>query len=145
MKSEPKNLEVLLVEDDAECARLVYRAVEMGKVLFNISTVVDGIEAMDFLHKRKGFEGAPRPGLIFLDLQLPWKNGREVLSEVKNDASLKSIPVVLLTTTARGDLQKEFGFAMNCCHTKPAFFKDYIAMMQEVENDFRQGRLRNGE
>ena len=107
MKSEPKNLEVLLVEDDAECARLVYRAVEMGKVLFNISTVVDGIEAMDFLHKRKGFEGAPRPGLIFLDLQLPWKNGREVLSEVKNDASLKSrSPVVLLTTTARGDLQK---------------------------------------
>jgi len=141
MKLESENLEVLLVEDDSEWAHLVLAAVEMGKVLFHINTVVDGIEAMDFLHKRNGFKDVPRPDLIFLDLELPRKNGREVLSEVKNDPHLKLIPIVLLTTTDRKELQKEFGLARNCCHTKPAFLKDYITIMQEVEDNFRQGRL----
>jgi CheY-like chemotaxis protein len=141
MKLETENLEVLLVEDDVECADLVSTAVKMGKVPFHINAVVDGVEAMDFLHKRNEFKEAPRPDLIFLDLHLPRKSGREVYSEVKNDPGLKVITMVLLTTTARKELQREFGLAKNFCRTKPALFNEYISIMQEVDDDFRQGRL----
>ncbi len=138
---DQKQLEVLLVEDDLACAELVSEAVKMGKVPFHIHPVSDGVEAMDFLRKRNGFQNVPRPDFIFLDLQMPRKDGREVLKELKNDPILKLIPVVLLTTTDRKDLQEEFGLCLNCCRTKPGYLKDYVAIMKEVEDDFRQGRL----
>src|SRR5688572_14071145 len=92
-------LDVLLVEDDEECADLVVTAAEMGKINFHFKFATNGLEALDYLHRRGDFASATRPDIIFLDLNLPLVSGWEVLEDLKSDASLKNIPVVLLTTT----------------------------------------------
>ncbi len=94
----------------------------------------------DFYRREAQFENAPKPDVIFLDINLPGKNGREIFREIKNDPALESIPIVLLTTMDVTELQAEFKLPKNYCHTKPSSIKEYVAIMHQVEQDFLQGR-----
>ncbi len=92
-------IEILLVEDNPGDIRLTQEALKEGKILNNLSVVTNGVEAMAFLRREGRYENAPRPELILLDLNLPKKDGREVLAEIKTDPNLKLIPVVVLTSS----------------------------------------------
>lgn len=139
---EENSLEVLLAENDSDCADLTMTAAQTAKVDFNINWVVDGVEAMDYLRKRAKYTNAVRPDLILLDLEMPRKNGREVLSEIRADGDFKIIPVVILSTTEDyQELKATYGLSNDCCHTKPALFTDYIAVMRAIKNSFFGNRL----
>ena len=113
-------VEILLVEDNPGDVRLTREALEEGKVLNNLNVARDGVEAMAFLRRQGRYAEARRPQLILLDLNLPRKDGREVLSEIKGDGSLKRIPVVVLTTSgAEQDVFDSYDLQANCYITKP--------------------------
>lgn len=119
-------VEILLVEDNPGDARLAQEALKESKVTNNLSIVADGEQAMDFLHRRGEYTSAPRPDLIFLDLNLPKKDGREVLAEIKDDEYLRRIPVVVLTTSAADeDILKSYNLHANCYVTKPLDFNQF--------------------
>jgi chemotaxis family two-component system response regulator Rcp1 len=127
-------IEILLVEDNAGDARLAVEALKEGKVLNNLSVARDGVEAMAFLHREGEYAGAPRPDLILLDLNMPKKDGREVLAEIKTDENLKSIPVVILTTSAaERDIIKSYNLHANCYITKPVDLNQFIEVIQSIE------------
>lgn len=130
-----KPVEILLIEDSPGDVRLTIEALKEAKVLNNLSVATDGVEAMEVLH-RKGNHGAkPRPDLILLDLNLPKKDGREVLAEIKADPSLKRIPVVVLTTSrADEDVVRAYDLHANCYITKPVDFKQFIKVVQSIED-----------
>lgn len=133
MKGDP--IEILLVEDSPGDVRLTKEALKDGKVANNLHVVEDGEEAMLFLRQRGKFLGAVRPDLILLDLNLPKKDGREVLREIKSDATLKSIPVVILTTSsAEEDIVKTYNDYANCYVTKPMGFDQFINAVRSIEN-----------
>lgn len=135
MGSEFKEVEVLLVEDNPGDVRLTLEALKEAKMHNRVSVVQDGMEAMDFLRKRGKFADATRPDLILLDLNLPRKNGREVLAEIKADESLKCIPVVVLTTSeAEQDILKAYKLHANCYVTKPVDLDQFIKVVQSIEN-----------
>lgn len=135
MGSEFKEVEVLLVEDNPGDVRLTMEALKEAKMHNRVSVVQDGMEAMDFLRKRGKFADATRPDLILLDLNLPRKNGREVLAEIKADESLKCIPVVVLTTSeAEQDILKAYKLHANCYVTKPVDLDQFIKVVQSIEN-----------
>src|SRR5438045_2325567 len=115
MSDSPLNvIDVLLVEDDPGDALMTQEAFEHHKIRNSLHIVKDGVEALEFLRREGQYENAPRPGLILLDLNLPRKDGREVLSEVKNDAELRSIPVVVLTTSeAEEDILRSYSLYAN--------------------------------
>jgi CheY-like chemotaxis protein len=116
-------MEILLVEDSPSDAMMTREALETSKVLNHLHMVDDGVEAMAFLRQEGKYADAPRPGLILLDLNLPRKGGLEVLQEVKNDADLKTIPIVVLTTSKmEQDIAKSYGSHANCYVTKPVEF-----------------------
>ena len=118
-------IKVLLVEDNPGDVRLTMEAFKDGKVHNEMNVVGDGVEAMAFLRKEGKYADAPRPDLILLDLNLPKKDGREVLAEIKQDPNLKSIPVVVLTTSnAESDIVKTYDLQANCYITKPVDFQD---------------------
>jgi len=130
-----KPIEILLVEDNPGDVRLTKEALADGKVINNLSVVFDGQEAMDFLHKKGKYAKAIRPDLIFLDLNLPKKDGREVLQEVKSDPKLKKIPIVVLTTSqAELDIMTSYEQHANCYITKPVDFGQFIKVVKSVEN-----------
>ena len=130
-----KPIEILLVEDNPGDVRLTKEALADGKVINNLSVVFDGQEAMDFLHKKGKYAKAIRPDLIFLDLNLPKKDGREVLQEVKSDPKLKKIPIVVLTTSqAEQDIMMSYEHHANCYITKPVDFGQFIKVVRSVEN-----------
>ena len=127
-------LEILLIEDNPGDARLTQEALKDGKVKNNLHIVYDGVEAADFLFKRNKYKDAPRPELIILDLNLPKKNGHELLAEIKADETLKRIPVVILTTSkAEEDILNSYNLHANCFLTKPIDLIDFFEMIKSIE------------
>lgn len=130
-----KFVEILLIEDNPGDARLTQEVLKDGKVKNNLHIVYDGVEATDFLFKRNQYQNAPRPDLIILDLNLPKKNGQEVLAEIKTDDNLKSIPVVILTMSkAEEDIIKTYNLHANCFITKPIDLIKFIDAVKSIED-----------
>ena len=128
-------VEILLVEDNPADVRLTQEALKEGKVYNNLHWAKDGVEALDFLRRKGKFEGAPRPDIILLDLNLPKKDGREVLQDIKNDDKLKRIPVVILTTSkAEEDVLKSYNLHANCYVTKPVDVSEFIDKVRSIED-----------
>jgi len=128
-------VEVLLVEDSPTDVLMAREALEQGKIIINLHVVEDGVRAMEFLRKEGKYADVPRPDIILLDLNLPRKDGREVLEEVKSDEDLKIIPVVVLTTsTAEEDIIKSYGLHANCYITKPVDFPKFSEVVISIEN-----------
>jgi chemotaxis family two-component system response regulator Rcp1 len=128
-------IEILMVEDNPGDVRLTLEALKEGKVRNNLQTVADGEEAMKFLRRQDTYAKAPRPDLILLDLNLPKKNGREVLAEIKDDPDLKRIPVVILTVSeAEQDIIKSYNLHANCYITKPVNLGQFIQVVRSIED-----------
>jgi chemotaxis family two-component system response regulator Rcp1 len=127
-------VEILLVEDNAGDVRLAREGLRECKLLNNLSVADDGVKALAFLRRQGEFAHAPRPDLIMLDLNLPRKDGREVLKEIKEDETLKRIPVVVLTTSkAEEDILKSYSLHANCYVTKPLAIEQFIRVVQAIE------------
>ena len=127
-------VEILLVEDSPSDADLTEEALSEGKVLTNLHWVQDGLEALSFLNRQGKYSNAPRPDLILLDLNLPKKDGREVLAQLKGDKSLKLIPVLILTaSTAERDILKTYELNANCYITKPIDLDQFICVVKLIE------------
>jgi chemotaxis family two-component system response regulator Rcp1 len=128
-------IEILLVEDNPGDVRLTIEALKEGKVANQINVAVDGIDAMAFLRREGKYENAPKPDLILLDLNLPKKNGREVLAEIKVDPHLKYIPVVILTSSqAEKDIVMTYNLHANCYIKKPVDFDQFINVVKSIED-----------
>jgi CheY-like chemotaxis protein len=128
-------IEILLVEDNPGDVRLTQEALKENKIRNMLHVAKDGVEAMYFLRRMKGHEKAPRPDLILLDLNLPKKDGREVLAEIKTDETLRSIPVVILTTSAaEDDVAKSYAMHANCYVRKPIDLNRFIEVVKVIEN-----------
>jgi CheY-like chemotaxis protein len=128
-------IEILLVEDNPGDVRLTQEALKENKIRNNLHVAKDGVEAMQFLRKINGHKDAPRPDLILLDLNLPKKDGREVLTEIKTDEKLRSIPVVILTTSeAEDDVAKAYQHYANCYIRKPIDLNRFIEVVKIIEN-----------
>jgi len=131
-----KLADILLVEDNPGDVRLTVEALKEGKVRNQLHIAKDGMEAMDFLHRRGNYSDVPRPDLILLDLNLPKKDGHEVLAEIKEDPELKRIPVVVLTGSKAGDdILKTYNRHANCYITKPVDWDQFITVVKSI-NDF---------
>jgi chemotaxis family two-component system response regulator Rcp1 len=129
-----KAIEILLVEDSPGDARLTVEALKEGKLSNHISVVRDGVEALDYLHQRGAHGKAVLPDMILLDLNLPKKDGREVLAEIKTDPDLKRIPVVILTTSkAEEDILKTYDLHANCYITKPVDLEQFMKVVKCIE------------
>ena len=130
-----KFVEILLIEDNPGDALLTQEALKEGKVRNNLHIVYDGVEATDFLFKRNRYKNAPRPDLIILDLNLPKKNGQEVLAEIKADDYLKSIPVIILTISkADEDIIKSYNLHANCFLIKPIDLNQFFEVVKSIED-----------
>ena len=128
-------IEILLVEDNPGDVRLTLEALKEGKVLNHMSVAMDGVEAMAFLRREGRFAGAPHPDLVLLDLNLPKKDGREVLDDIKRDARLKHIPVVILTTSqAEQDIVKSYELHANCYIAKPVDLDQFMSVVKSVQD-----------
>lgn len=128
-------IEILMVEDNPGDVRLAQEALKENKILNNMHVTMDGEEAMAFLNREGIYEDAPRPDVILLDLNLPKKDGREVLGEIKKDPKLKRIPVVVLTTSrAEEDIIKTYDLHANCYITKPVDLDRFISVVKSIEN-----------
>lgn len=128
-------IEILLVEDSPGDVRLTKEALKESKLKNNLHVVNDGAEAMNFLYKKGNYADTPRPDLILLDLNLPKKDGREVLAEIKADENLKFIPVVVLTVSkSEEDIHRSYGLHANCYIVKPIDFGQFITVVKAIEN-----------
>ncbi|MBI5740158.1 MAG: response regulator [Nitrospirae bacterium] len=128
-------IEVLLVEDNPADVRLMRESLKDSKVRNYLHVVNDGEEAMSFLRREGKYSGVPRPDLIMLDLNLPKKDGREVLEEIKNDPELKQIPVVIVTTSsADEDIVKSYCLHANCYVTKPVDLDQFMKVVHAIED-----------
>jgi CheY-like chemotaxis protein len=135
IQSVTKPIEVLLVEDNPGDAQLTRIALSDGKMCINLSLTEDGVDALAFLRKQGQYADAPRPDLILLDLNLPRKDGREVLADIKADPGLKRIPVVVLTTSQSDtDILQAYELAANCFITKPVDFDQFVKIVQTIED-----------
>ena len=129
-----KPVEILLVEDNPGDVLLIREGLKEGKVINRLHVVRDGEEAMDYLRQRGAYEEAPRPDLILLDLNLPRKNGREVLAELRNQEALRRIPVVVLTSSeAEEDILRAYDLNCNCYITKPVDFDQFIRVVESID------------
>ena len=134
-KSLPRYIEILLIEDSPADILLTREAFKNNKLVNEIHVAEDGIQALDFLYKRGKYASAPRPDLILLDLNLPRKNGREVLAEIKADDDLRSIPIVVLTTSNDdGDILKAYNLNANCYVVKPMGFDNFMKAIQSIRH-----------
>lgn len=133
--TEPvKAIEILLVDDNEGDVRLAMETLRESKIHNHVNVVRDGVEAMAYLHKEGKFANAVRPDLIFLDLNMPRKDGREVLAEVKSDSEFKQIPVVILTISqAEQDIFKSYNLHANCFITKPVDLQQFVKVVQTIE------------
>jgi chemotaxis family two-component system response regulator Rcp1 len=130
-----KIIDILLIEDNTGDARLAQEALKDSKIKNKLHVASDGIEATDFLFKRNKYKNAPRPDLIILDLNLPKKDGREVLAEIKADDNLKRIPVVILTISkAEEDILKTYNLHANCYITKPLDLNKFMEVVKSIED-----------
>jgi CheY-like chemotaxis protein len=133
----PDPIEVLLVEDDPGDVLLIREAFEDNKVSNHLHVVADGVEALEFMRQEGPHGDAPRPDLVLLDLNLPRKDGREVLAEVKDDADLRTIPVVVLTTSqAEEDVLRSYDLHANAYVTKPVDFDRFIGVVRQIDQFF---------
>jgi len=127
-------VEILLVEDNSGDVELTVEALKEGKLGTHLNTVADGIEALAFLRREDPYQSAPRPDLILLDLNLPRKDGRETLADIKQDPELCDIPVVILTTSeAAKDIQESYKLHANCYIQKPVGLEQFVAIVQSIE------------
>ena len=127
-------VEILLVEDNPGDYRLTQEALKEGKVYNNLYWARDGVEALDFLKQVGKFADAPRPDIILLDLNLPKKDGRQVLEEIKRDVNLRAIPVVILTTSkAEEDVLRSYDLHANCYVTKPVDLEKFIVVVKSID------------
>ncbi len=133
--NEGRPIEILLVEDSPSDTELTLEALKDFKVRNNVNVVEDGVQAMQYLRCQGPYADVTRPDLIMLDLNLPRKDGREVLAEIKKDEKLKMIPVVVLTTSrAEQDVLRAYQLNANCYITKPVDFQQFVHVVQSVEN-----------
>lgn len=127
-------VEFLLAEDNPGDVRLTKEALRESKISNNLNVVPDGVEAMAFLRREGKYADAPRPDVILLDLNLPKKDGREVLAEVKADLNLRLIPVVIITSSeAEQDVLRTYELHANCYVTKPVDLEQFIKVIQSIE------------
>ena len=130
-----KPIEILLIEDNVGDVRLTKEALKEGKVLNNLSVVANGVEAVDFLRRKGKYADSPRPDLILLDLNMPKKNGREVLGDIKQDPDFKRIPVVVLTISkSEEDIMKSYNLHANCYISKPVGLDQFIDVVKSIED-----------
>ncbi len=128
-------VEILLVEDNPGDVRLTMETLKEGRLTNNVSVAGDGVEAMAFLQREGKYADAPRPDFILLDLNLPKKDGREVLEEIKEDPELRRIPVVILSTsTAHQDILRTYDLHANCYINKPVDLDEFIKVVRLVED-----------
>jgi two-component system response regulator len=130
-----KEVDILLVEDDPGDVELTREGLKTAKMLINLNVVDDGIKALKYLRKEAPYAGAVRPDLILLDLNLPRKDGRETLKEIRADENFKGIPVVVLTTSeADTDIAKCYDLGANCYITKPVGFEAFTRVVKALED-----------
>ncbi|HEY3328137.1 MAG TPA: response regulator [Novimethylophilus sp.] len=130
-----RQVEFLLAEDNPGDVRLTQEALRESKIRNNLNVVQDGMEAMAFLRKQGKYAEAPTPDVVLLDLNLPKKDGREVLAEIKSDPVLKRIPVVIITSSeAEQDILRTYDLHANCYVTKPVDLDQFIKVIQSIEN-----------
>jgi chemotaxis family two-component system response regulator Rcp1 len=128
-------VQVLLVEDNLADIEMTLEALEEAKLANEVHTMRDGALALDYLHRRAGYEDAVRPDLIILDLNLPKRSGHEVLSDLKADADLRRIPVAILTTSsAESDVMRSYDLGANCYLTKPVNVSAFLEVVQSIED-----------
>ena len=137
MDSEPmtKPVIILMVEDNPTDVLIAREGFSCAKMRNTLHVADDGIEAMEFLRRRGKYASSPRPDLIVLDLNMPRKNGHEVLAEIKIDDNLKDIPVVILTTSkSQEDISKAYGLHANCYISKPVDFDEFTKVVQTIQD-----------
>ncbi|MCU0610722.1 MAG: response regulator [Candidatus Eisenbacteria bacterium] len=142
MKPLPKNgnalerpIEILLVDDNPGDVRLTVEALKEGKVRNNLHIARDGVEAMEFLRRQGAYAAVPRPDIILLDLNMPRKDGREVLREIKEAEDLRRIPVVILTISkGEEDILETYNHHANCYISKPIQMDEFLKVMRSIEN-----------
>lgn len=128
-------LDILLVEDNPGDVRLTKEVLGNSKPPTRLSVAADGVEAIKYLRNRQPYERARRPDLVLLDLNLPRKDGREVLAEIKGDPGLRTIPVVVLTTSAaEEDILKSYSLQANCYITKPVDLEQFISVVKTIQD-----------
>jgi chemotaxis family two-component system response regulator Rcp1 len=130
-----KPIDILLVEDNPGDVRLIQEAFKSGKIRNNLYIVHDGVEALDFLHQKDSFTEVPRPDLILLDLNLPKKDGRQVLEEIKYKSDLRRIPVLILTSSKTDeDILRSYDLHANCYIPKPVDPNEFIHVIRSIES-----------
>jgi len=135
MTAKLESVEILLVEDNPGDVRLTIEVLRDGKFSNRLNVAADGVEAMNFLHRRAGYSNAQRPDLVLLDLNLPRKDGREVLAEIKTDPALKRIPVVVLTTSSTQiDVLRSYELQANCYITKPVDLAQFTKVVRQIQD-----------
>lgn len=136
MSKSPKSIHLLMADDDADDRQMTREALEESRVLNDIGFVEDGEQLMDYLHQRGRYaKGTQRPDLILLDLNMPRKDGREALAEIKSDPALRQIPVVVLTTSkAEEDIFRSYDLGVNSYVTKPVTFQGLVEVMRGLGN-----------
>ena len=129
-----RTIDILMVEDDPGDVRLTREALKGSKLLHSLNVVEDGVAALDYLRKQGPYQNAVRPDIVLLDLNLPKKDGREVLAAIKQDAALRAIPVVILTTSqAEEDVLRAYNLNANCYVTKPVDFDQFMRIVRTIE------------
>ena len=127
-------IDILMVEDDPGDVRLTREALKGSKLLHSLNVVEDGVAALDYLRRNAPYQEAVRPDLVLLDLNLPRKDGREVLAAMKQDPALRAIPVVILTTSqAEEDVLRAYNLNANCYVTKPVDFDQFMRIVRTIE------------
>lgn len=140
MEAVGRPMEILLVEDSLVSARITMGALKNGNVQHRLTWLSDGIEALEFIHQRGLYSRAPRPDLILLDLELPGKDGREILTEVKADDELKKIPIVVLTgSTSYEDFQQSEQLSVEGYMTKPVDLEKFLFLVKELKEYWHAG------
>ena len=130
-----QSAEILLVEDNPADVELTQYLMKQGKIFVNLHVVADGSKALAFLRREGQYADVPRPDLVLLDLNLPGKDGREVLAEMKSDPNLKTIPVVVLTTSqSEVDVLKSYNLGANCFITKPVGMEQFANVVNSIED-----------
>jgi len=135
MMDGARPVDILLVEDNPGDVRLTQEALKDAKLAVNLHVVNDGVEAMSFMRRQGQYAEKPRPDIVLLDLNLPRKDGREVLADIKSDPELKRTPVVIVTTSkAEEDIVKTYDLHANCYVTKPLDLDQFVVMVQSIEH-----------
>jgi len=135
MNVSQNKITILLIEDNPGDVRLTQEAFKEGKKNVNLDVVMDGVEAINYLYKKDQYSNKESPDLILLDLNLPKMDGREVLEKVKNDDTLRMIPIIVLTTSdADQDILKSYNLHVNCYLNKPVDFDKFFDIIQKIED-----------